>query len=201
MPFGRSWGIVGLGVVIAGLIGLLALGLANKSPVTGKSGYTRVGKAAPDFAIPLLEGGEFVLSEHAGRPVVINFWASWCPPCVEEAPVLERSWQSHKDLGVAFLGIDIQDTEEDARFFVRRFGATYPNGRDEDGKITIDYGVAGLPVTFFVGKDGIVQRRWVGAIKQSELTTRVEEILAGVNPSGRVEGENPEGYFNLEQER
>ena len=194
----RSLGIILLGAAIAGLIGLLALGLANKAPVTGKSGYTRVGKPAPDFSLPLLAGGEFVLSEHAGRPVVINFWASWCAPCVEEAPVLERGWQSYRDLGVAFVGVDVQDTEEDARAFVSRFGATYTNGRDENGKITIDYGVVGLPVTFFVGKDGVVQRRWVGAIKQSELTAAVDELVAGVRPSGQVEGENPEDYFELD---
>ena len=194
-----SIGVVSLTMV--GFLGLMAFGLLSKSPVTGLSGLFRVQKPAPEIRMSLINGGELVLSEQRGRPMVINFWASWCPPCREEALVLERVWQVFRDKGVVFLGVNIQDTEEDARSFLAEFDITYPNGLDSNGEITVDYGVIGLPVTFFVNTDGIVDRRWVGAISERQLVAWVDEILAGVAPSGPAEGENPEGYFKLDKGR
>ena len=80
--------------------------------------------------------------------MVINFWASWCPPCREETPLLERTWRSYKYQDVLFVGVNIQDTEEDARVYLEEFDITYPNGLDRHGKVTVDYGIIGLPVTF-----------------------------------------------------
>lgn len=191
-------GLSVIGLVIVGLLGLMVVGLLNRAPVTGKSGFTRVQKPAPEFTIPRLGGGELDLSEHRGKPLVINFWASWCPPCREEAPVLERTWRAYKDQGALFVGVNIQDTEEDGRFYLRAFDITYPNGLDRNGKVTVDYGVIGLPVTFFVNRDGIVERRWVGAINESQLLTWVDELVAAVAPSGEADGENLEGFWELE---
>ena len=186
-------------VAMVGFVGLMGFGLLSKSPVTGLSGVSRLQKPAPEIRLPLFDGGELVLSQHLEQPVVINFWASWCPPCREEAPVLERTWREYEHMGVVFLGVDIQDTDESARSFLREFGVTYPNGRDVDGRITVDYGVIGLPVTFFVNKAGVVERRWVGAISDSKLSGWVDEMIAGVAPAGDPEGENPESYFKLDQ--
>jgi cytochrome c biogenesis protein CcmG/thiol:disulfide interchange protein DsbE len=197
-PSPKAIGVVAISVAVAGLLALMAVGLINKGPVTGKSGLTRLGKPAPEFTLPLFEGGELALSQHLGRPIVINFWASWCPPCREEAVLLERSWRSHRDAGVLFVGVDIQDTEEDARAFLRDFDITYPNGRDADGDITVDYGVIGLPVTFFVSRDGIVERRWVGALRGSVLAEWIEEMAAGAAPSGDPDVENLESFFRLD---
>ena len=194
----RAIGVVAVGLVIAGILSLLALGLLNKEPVTARSGFTRLQKPAPEFTLPLLEGGELVLAQHLGQPVVINFWASWCPPCRQEARVLERTWRSYREEGVMFVGVDIQDTESDAITFLKEFDVTYPNGLDRDGKITVDYGVIGLPVTFFVNHDGIVERRWVGAIREAQLVAWVEELSAGVAPSGQAEGENLESFFKFD---
>ena len=191
-------GFVALSLVIAGLLALMAVGLVNRAPVTGKSGFTRVGKSAPDFTIPLLSGAELALSQYRGQPIVINFWASWCSPCLDEAPLLERTWRAYRDRGVMFVGVDIQDAEEDARAYLDAFDITYPNGVDRDGKVTVDYGVIGLPVTFFVNGDGVVERRWVGAIRESQLLAWVEELAAGVAPSGEAEGENLERFFELD---
>ncbi len=169
-----------LGLVILAVVGFVALligGLARKEPPTGASGAARVNRPADDFTLPLFNGGNVTLSSLRGKPVVINFWASWCPPCREEAPILEEVWRRYKDKGVTFIGVDIQDGEADARAYIKEFGITYPNGPDVGGKITIDYGVGGIPVTFFVNREGLIVSRWVGAINETILVSRIEDLL------------------------
>ena len=148
-----------------------------KEPLTGASGAARVSLPAADFALPLFSGGEITLASLKGKPVVINFWSSWCPPCRDEAPTLEKTWRLYRERGVTFLGVDIQDKEEDALAFVEEYDITYPNGRDLNGRITIDYGVSGIPITFFVDREGMIVSRWVGAISENLLVERVEELL------------------------
>lgn len=162
---------------IAGFVVLLLGGLARKEPLTGASGIARINRPAEDFTLPLFNGGNVTLSSLKGKPVVINFWASWCPPCREEAPILEEVWRRYKDKGVTFIGVDIQDAEADARAYIKEFGITYPNGPDIRGRIAIDYGVSGIPVTFFVNREGLIVSRWVGAINESILVSRIEELL------------------------
>ena len=113
---------------------------------------------------------------------------------------MERAWQIYRDEGVVFIGIDIQDTEESARAYLREFGVTYPNGRDVDGKITIDYGIVGMPATFFVNRIGIVERRWVGAIDEDRLLAWVNELVSDVTPSGETDGINSQAFFELDQD-
>ncbi len=181
-------------VLVLALFAVLAYGLANRSSATGRSGMTRIGKPAPQFAMQLLDGGEFQLSDHEGDALIINFWASWCPPCRQESPAFERQWRRYRDTGIQFVGVDIQDDVSDAEAYVREFGLTFPNGLDPDGKITIDYGVIGLPVTFFVGSSGIVEGRWVGAIPEEKLEEWVNTLVAASAPSGEAEGRT-EGAF------
>ena len=204
---GMRWKIISIaifGLLVLALFATLAYGLSNRSPATGRSGVTRVGKPAPDFAMRLLdvgpasspERGEFRLSDHEGSPVVINFWASWCPPCRQESPSFERLWRRYQDTGIQFVGVDIQDEVTDAEAYVREFGLTFPNGVDPDGAITVEYGVIGLPVTFFVGSSGVVEGRWVGAIPEDKLEEWVTTLIADSDPSGvfRKEGRT-EGAF------
>ena len=190
-----------LAVVIGGLVGLMAWGLTNKVPVTALSGVTRLQQPAPPFKLTLLDGGQFERFATSTRPMVINFWASWCAPCRDEADDLERAWRSFADEGVMFVGVDIQDSIESAREHVREFGLTYPNGRDSEGVITVDYGVIGIPVTFFVNKFGIVERRWVGEVDESLLQEWVGEMVAGVAPSEGRDGQNLESFQRLFQQR
>ena len=169
-----------LGVVILAVVGFVALlwsGLARKEPLTGASGAARINRPAADFTLPLFSGGNLTLSSLRGKPVVINFWASWCPPCREEAPILEEVWRRYRDKGVTFIGVDIQDAEADAQAYIEEFGITYPNGPDIGGRITIDYGVGGIPVTFFVNREGLIVSRWVGAINERILVSRIEDLL------------------------
>ena len=150
------------------------------------------GNAAPSFQLELLDGSGVLTDEDLkGKPVVINFWASWCIPCREEAPLLEKTWRAYKNDGVIFLGVNIKDAESDAKRFVDEFGITYPTVRDLDQSLTKDFGVKGLPETFFV------DQRWtfigaisggaqagdqqgtviLGAISEDELVSNVEILV------------------------
>jgi cytochrome c biogenesis protein CcmG/thiol:disulfide interchange protein DsbE len=175
--FFRKSAIAIAGLVIVGFLGVLVWGMLNKQPITGLSGITMVNRPAPDFILTTFKGTTISLEDLRGKPVVINFWASWCPPCRIEAPLIERTWRTYKNRGLIFLGVNIQDRKQDALNYIREFAITYPNGPDPTGEISIDYGVSGLPVTFFVSGDGEVVRRWVGAIEKSVLISSIEEIM------------------------
>ena len=196
----RPWKFLAIAlfvVLVVAFFSLMAFGLANRSPVTGRSGETRVGKPAPDFSVSLLNGGEFQLSDHRGRPVVVNFWASWCPPCRQESPGFEQIWRRYREQGVQFVGVNIQDSDADAQAYVREFGLSFPNGRDRDGDITIDYGVIGLPVTFFVGRGGSVEGRWVGAAPEQKLEEWVQALIVDTAPAGDPEGRSEDAFRQL----
>ena len=173
----RKLAITIAGLVLVGFLGLLVWGMLNKQPITGLSGVTMVNRTAPDFTLTTFKGTTISLQDLRGKPVVINFWASWCPPCRIEAPLIERTWRAYKNRDLIFLGVNIQDRKEDALNYIRQFDITYPNGPDPTGEISIDYGVSGLPVTFFISSQGEVVRRWVGAVEKSVLISAIEEIM------------------------
>ena len=102
------------------------------------------------------------------------------PPCRAEAKTLEAAWQKYKDRGVVFLGIDIQDKEEDARAFMKEFGITYLNGRDESGKIAVDYGVWGIPETFFIDPQGRITYKHAGEIRAETVIAKLDDALRGI---------------------
>ncbi len=164
-------------VLALGVLVLLGFGLTRKE-APGPAGVgTRVNRPAPDFALTLFSGEQIALSGLRGKPVVINFWASWCPPCREEAPTLEKVWRAYKDKGVAFIGVDIQDRTSDALAYIKEFDITYPNGPDIRSKIAADYGITGVPETFFVNRQGVIVSRWIGAISEKMLVAGIEEIM------------------------
>jgi cytochrome c biogenesis protein CcmG/thiol:disulfide interchange protein DsbE len=138
-----------------------------------------VGRPAANFALASLEGGTVSLTAERGKVVVVNFWASWCyPACYEEAPVLERGWRTYRDRGVLVVGIDIQDTLEAARKFVGDFRLTFPIVQDTTGKVSVDYGVYGVPETFFIDRRGQIRAKHVGAVTDEVFRTHVERLLA-----------------------
>jgi len=163
--------------IIVPLVWLLAYGFSRdpryiSSPL--------IGLQAASFTLPLFDGGTIRLEDLRGKVVFLNFWASWCPPCRAEARTLEAAWQRYKDRGVVFLGIDIQDTEQDARAFLREFGITYLNARDASGKVAIEYGVWGIPETFFVDREGRITYKQVGALGWPIITAKLDEALRGI---------------------
>ena len=114
-----------------------------------------IGRPAAAFTLTTFDGQPVSLESLRGKIVVLNFWASWCnPACYDEAPVLERGWRAWRDRGVMVVGVDIQDTVEAAQKFMRELSLTFPNARDLTGKVSIDYGVYGVPETFFIDRRG-----------------------------------------------
>jgi cytochrome c biogenesis protein CcmG/thiol:disulfide interchange protein DsbE len=174
------------GGVILPLVALLAFGFARNareipSPL--------VGTPAPAFELALFDGGAVRLEELRGKVVFLNFWASWCPPCREEARMLEAAWQAYRDRDVIFVGANIQDQEPNARAFLEEFGISYPNGIDRGSRVAIDYGVWGLPETFIVDRTGRVTYKHVGGIGWATLTARLDEALQGTAQPGEGKGE------------
>ncbi|MBI1736632.1 MAG: TlpA family protein disulfide reductase [Candidatus Rokubacteria bacterium] len=138
-----------------------------------------VGRPAAAFALQAFDGAPLSLESYRGKVVVVNFWASWCyPACYEEAPVLERGWRAYRERGLVVVGVDIQDTVEAGQKFIRDFGLTFPNGRDVNGKVSIDYGVYGVPETFFIDRHGRIRGKHVGAVTEDVFRRQVEPLLA-----------------------
>jgi len=137
-----------------------------------------IAKPAPTFALSLFDGEHLSLERLRGKVVVVNFWASWCfPACYEEAPVLEEAWRAYKGKDVVVVGVNVQDTEKAAKEFMDRFQFTFPNGPDPGGKISIDYGVYGIPETFVLNKEGQIAYKHVGAVTADILSAQIEELL------------------------
>ena len=189
-----------IGMMILGFTSLLAFGLSNQTSATSRSGKVLIGKDAPSFIAPVIDSSEIVsyatLNDFMGDIIVVNFWASWCPPCRDEAPGFQRLSEKYQDSGVKFLGINIQDGSRsvDAIKYLQEFSITYPNVYDSDGNITVDYGVTGIPVTFFI-LDNQILGRWVGSISESKLDKIIREMLT--NDNDVQFGENIESFRSL----
>jgi cytochrome c biogenesis protein CcmG, thiol:disulfide interchange protein DsbE len=137
-----------------------------------------VGRPAAAFPLTTFDGAPVTLSALRGKVVVLNFWASWCnPACYDEAPVLERAWRTYRDRGVVVVGVDMQDTPEAAKAFIQRFELSFVNAPDPNGKLAVEYGVYGVPETFFVARDGTIRAKHVGALTDRAVRATLEPLL------------------------
>ena len=160
-------------LAVLAVVGLLVFGLVSK----GSSGVA-VGDPAPASPLPRLEGGgDGSLAEYKGKWVLVNFWASWCGPCKQEAPALERFQRQHGGGEFTVLGIDSRDLSSDGREFVRRYGLDYPQLRDGDGAAAHDYGTTGVPENYLVDPKGRV--RWLlhGPVDEEYLRDEIAPFL------------------------
>jgi len=142
----------------------------------GSTGIARIGQPAPDFVLADLDGRPLLLDDLRGRPVIVNFWASWCGPCVEEFPLLAEAQRTHRGERLVVVGIVFRDRSEAAREFIGRMGATWPAAMDPAEAVAQRYGVMGPPATFFIDPDGVVTGRQIGPLGVADL----ERGLAGI---------------------
>jgi cytochrome c biogenesis protein CcmG, thiol:disulfide interchange protein DsbE len=153
---------------VAGLLGLLVWKLAFGSSGGAAAKLADGGHpVAPAFTLDRLDapGAKLALADLKGKPLVVNFWASWCIPCKDEAPALQKSFEKYRSQGLVVLGVDAQDFRGDAKRFARRFGVTYPIVYDGKGSTLGKWGVTGFPETFFVDRSGhLVGERIQGGI-------------------------------------
>jgi cytochrome c biogenesis protein CcmG/thiol:disulfide interchange protein DsbE len=141
----------GLWLTFVGVLALLGVfGWAVLQP----SAAPEPGEPAPDFEIETFDGSALRLSDLQGRVVVLNFWASWCKPCEDEAAELESLWREYQDRGVLLVGVNYTDTREAALGYLERFDITYPNGPDRGDRVARMYGLAGVPETWVIDQDG-----------------------------------------------
>jgi len=180
----RKFILIGLAVAIG--VGALLYGIL--SPAGGPSDAG----AAPEFELPLLNGeGTLTSEELKGSPVIINFFASWCVPCREEAPLLAETFERYRDRGLVIVGVSIRDAAPDARDFIEEFGVTYPVVHDPQEVLAKKVGVLGLPETYFITSDWRFAAQakgdelgnrqgtvWFGPITEEELTKNIEELFA-----------------------
>ena len=176
---GIRWSMVLLWVAMLSILAVLALGLINTT-----AARPEVGQVAPDFGVEFFDGYEWDtlsaanLSDMRGKPVVLNFWASWCVECRYETDTLEQAWLKYRDDGVVFLGVAYADVEPNSLAYMEEFGVTFPHAPDLGTDISQDYEITGVPETFFIGKDGVIRHVQIGAVDQQMLDTLIPQLLA-----------------------
>jgi cytochrome c biogenesis protein CcmG/thiol:disulfide interchange protein DsbE len=194
----RAWGRWLVVAAVGLFIALLVYGIEARGPDDAIDDALAQGRApaAPAFTLEVLDRGRIPaplrptleealadgrvsLAELRGTPVVLNLWASWCTPCRQEAPRLERGWERWGRRGVAYLGLNIQDLRGDARAFSRRFGITYPSVRDARRGVADSYGATGIPETFFVDARGRVVGHVIGVVAERELAVGAQAAVEG----------------------
>jgi cytochrome c biogenesis protein CcmG/thiol:disulfide interchange protein DsbE len=169
-------GVILAFALILSLLGLLGWGLKKVQAGPVESGI------APDFTITGFDGRKVTLSELRGKVVIVNFWASWCPPCREEAAYLEETWRKYEGRGVVFIGVDWVDTEKEALAYIDEFDITYINGPDIGTRAAQAYNIQGVPETFFVAKNGELRGVHIGPLSSPQLDEKIEELLAEQYP-------------------
>jgi thiol-disulfide isomerase/thioredoxin len=161
-------------------IGLVLFGLLSLNLFLAACGSTSgpefVAFSAPDFSLSDLQGNTVRLSQYRGKPVVINFWATWCAPCKEELPLLEKTYQANKNQ-LQILGVDIAEENSKVAAKVKEVGLTYTTLLDPYLEVTNQYKVTAYPTSIFVDKDGMVQAIRMGAVTDQTIQTYLDKIL------------------------
>lgn len=158
--------------------------IKEKSPVTDSSANQSViglqkGNLAPDFELVTTEGKHIKLSELRGKRLIVNMWATWCPPCKAEVPELERFYEEHHNEGIEILAVDLTDSEKrpaDVGTFIKDYKITYPVVLDERGEVSKKYQVTSIPTTYVINSKGIIQQKYIGALSYQSLKGIFEKM-------------------------
>jgi cytochrome c biogenesis protein CcmG/thiol:disulfide interchange protein DsbE len=150
------------------LLGIIALFLPSSAGV----GENQV---APEFSLRTYDGMTYTLSNLRGQPVVLHFWATWCVPCIREAPIFAQAWTFYGQQGVQFIGIVVEDNQQAAEGFAERYGLTYPHGADAG--ISAQFGVSAVPATFILDVSGLIRQRFDGMVDRDRLHTAIAFVL------------------------
>jgi len=168
------WGL------LLGLLAILGLGL-----IRTQQGPVNVGATVPDFTLTTFDGQTIDIQDLRGKVVVINFWASWCKPCEQEAAELEQAYNRYRDEEVVFLGVDYVDTDREAMAYLEKFGITYPNGPDLGTRISQAFRIRGVPETYLVAADGRLAAIKIGPYASlEEIVGQIETARAAGAPDG-----------------
>jgi cytochrome c biogenesis protein CcmG/thiol:disulfide interchange protein DsbE len=171
----RWWQLaVFLGVMV--LLAMVALQMRRNGPLA--AAQVGAGEKAPAFDLQAFDGQRVTLADLRGKVVLVNFWASWCIPCSQEAPDLENTWRQYQDRGVVFVGVDYVDTETEARAYLARYDVTYVNGADLGTRISQAYRIRGVPETYIVDKNGILRATFIGPTTQDQIRAKIDPLLS-----------------------
>jgi peroxiredoxin len=143
-------------------------------PVAPKEGYT-----APDFSLPDVQGNPFTLNQFHGWPVLINFWTTWCPYCVEEMHALQSTYQRYSDRGLVVLTVNVQEDAEKVILFAQEQGLTFPILLDSDASVTMTYTGGVIPTTFFINRQGVVTAIHLGPLTEDDIDTYLTDLFYG----------------------
>ena len=183
MPWRR---LVLIALIIGPIVGLLAFGFTRDARYITSP---LLAKPATPFTITLFHGGKLTLDELRGKAVFLNFWASWCLPCRAEARELEAAWQKVKDKNMVFIGVALQDTDKNSLEFLKEFEVSYPNGKDETGKIAVDYGTWGIPESFFIDPQGRITYKRDGFVHTALVLNKIEEATKSIASAQEGKGD------------
>ncbi len=147
-----------------------------KPPAVRPTGKVAIGSPAPDFGLTTIDGDIIQLSQYKGKALVVNFWATWCPPCKEELPLLVKTFEANKDK-LAILGVDVAEDSLTVKLKVREVGITYPTLLDEDRVVTNFYRVTAYPTSIFIDADGVIRAIRTGSVTEQTLKPFLDKIL------------------------
>ena len=166
-------------VAVFALLALLVYGLLAVGTSTTLDEAVQRGERppAPTRPLPTLDGGRGSLADYKGKPVVLNFWASWCGPCEDEAPALERAQKRLEKAGGTVLGVTVDDATPDSLAFMRKHGLSYPSLRDVGGELKQDYGATGVPETFVIDREGRIAAMRRGQVDDRFLRAALTKVL------------------------